>query len=38
VPAINFFKNNGDYNFIEINGEQSVDAVHEEIIRAVEHV
>ncbi len=38
VPAINFFKNNGDYNFIEVNGEQSVDAVHEEIIRAVEHV
>ena len=32
TPAINFFKNKDRYNFIEINGEQTVEEVHKEII------
>jgi len=32
IPAIEFFKNNSDYNFITINGEQSIGEVNKEII------
>ncbi len=32
VPAVNFFKDNPDYNFIDINGEQSIEDVHKEIV------
>lgn len=31
IPAINFFKNNSDYNYIEINGEQEIDKVHRDL-------
>ena len=31
-PSINFFRNNPYYNFVEINGEQSIEDVHREII------
>lgn len=35
VPAINFYKNNPHYNYIEINGEQSVEKVFSDIIEKV---
>lgn len=35
VPAMSFFHENPDYNFIEINGEQSIEAVHNDIITKV---
>lgn len=31
TPAMNFFKDNSYYNFITVNGEQTIDEVHEEI-------
>lgn len=33
VPAINFFRNNPRYSFIEVNGEQEPEKVHEDIIK-----
>ena len=35
VPAINYFKDNSYYNFSEINGEQEIEKVHADIIRAI---
>ena len=32
VPTINHFRNNSYYNFLNINGEQPVEKVHEDII------
>lgn len=32
VPAINFFKNNADYKYVEVNGEQSIEEVQRELI------
>ena len=32
VPSIAYFHENSNYNFIEINGEQSVENVHKEIL------
>jgi adenylate kinase len=32
LPSINFFKNDPFYNFIVINGEQTIPAVHDEIL------
>lgn len=32
APAIDFFRNKDKYNFIEINGEQTVEEVHNEIM------
>ncbi len=37
VPAIEYFKTNPFFNVIEINGEQSVEAVHAEIIAKYEY-
>lgn len=31
-PALDFFKDNLDYHFIEVDGEQPVEAVHEDIL------
>lgn len=33
VPAIEFFKNDPYYKFIEVNGEKSIEEVHEEIVK-----
>lgn len=33
VPAIEYFRNDPDYKFISINGEQSIEAVHQEILQ-----
>jgi len=32
VPAINFYRNNLKYNFLEINGEQTIEKVHQDIL------
>ena len=35
VPTIEFFRNNPDYTVHEINGEQTIEEVHEEIIKKI---
>lgn len=35
VPAIEYFKNNPDYKFISINGEQTIEEVHQEMMEKV---
>lgn len=35
IPAIEYFKNDPDYKFIPINGEQTIEAVHQEIMEKV---
>lgn len=35
VPALNYFRNKPGYNFLEINGEQTVENVHKDIIKAL---
>jgi len=35
IPAMNYFKNKENYEFYEINGEQSVEDVHKDIIEAL---
>ncbi len=35
MPAINYLKKNDYYNFIEVNGEQSIEDVHKEIISKI---
>lgn len=37
LPSIEYFKNKKEYNFMEINGEQSIGAVHADIIKALEY-
>ncbi|PIQ66416.1 MAG: hypothetical protein COV96_01355, partial [Candidatus Zambryskibacteria bacterium CG11_big_fil_rev_8_21_14_0_20_42_18] len=32
IPAIEYFKNNKLYRLIEVNGEQSIEKVHDDII------
>ncbi len=35
VPAINYFKSDPYYQFIEVNGEQSIEKVHSDIVAAL---
>ena len=35
VPAIEYFKNDPDYKFISINGEQTIEEVHQELMEKV---
>ena len=35
VPTINLFRNNPDYKIHEISGEQSIEEVHEQIIKSL---
>ncbi|MCE9643920.1 nucleoside monophosphate kinase [Candidatus Parcubacteria bacterium] len=35
VPAMEFFRENPKYRFITVNGEQSIEAVHAEIVAAI---
>ncbi len=35
VPSVEYFRNKSGYNFIEINGEQSIEKVHKDIIKAL---
>ncbi|PIT96832.1 hypothetical protein COT82_01180 [Candidatus Campbellbacteria bacterium CG10_big_fil_rev_8_21_14_0_10_35_52] len=32
IPTLNFFRNNSYYNFFDINGEQTIEEVHKEIV------
>lgn len=32
VPTINFYRNNPKYDFLEINGEQTIEKVHQDIL------
>jgi adenylate kinase family enzyme len=36
VPAIEYFKNDPDYKFVSINGEQTIEEVHREIMQKLE--
>lgn len=33
VPAIEYYRNRTDYRFIEVNGEQSIEDVHKDIVK-----
>ncbi|HEY0221046.1 MAG TPA: nucleoside monophosphate kinase [Candidatus Paceibacterota bacterium] len=35
VPAMEYFKNNPNYNFIPVNGEQTIEEVHNEIMSKI---
>jgi adenylate kinase len=35
VPSIDHFRNNPKFNFIEINGEQTIEKVHEDMLKAL---
>lgn len=37
VPALDYFKENASYRFIDVNGEQSIDKVHSDIVAAYEY-
>ena len=37
LPAIEYFRNTTFYNFIDINGEQSIEDVHKDIIKALKY-
>jgi adenylate kinase len=36
LPAVNYFKDHGEYNFHDINGEQSIDKVHAEVLKKLD--
>lgn len=36
VQAVEYFRNNGRYTVLDINGEQSIEAVHRDIIGAID--
>lgn len=38
VPAINYFKNHVRYNFISVNGAQSIEEVHAELVEKIKAV
>lgn len=35
MPSIEYFRNKPGYNFVEINGEQTIENVHKDIIKAL---
>jgi len=35
LPAVDFYRDNPDYHFIEVNGEQSIEDVHKELISKI---
>ncbi|MFZ2149865.1 MAG: nucleoside monophosphate kinase [Minisyncoccia bacterium] len=35
LPAVEYFRNRPGYNFVEINGEQPIENVHKDIIKAL---
>ncbi len=35
IPAVDFFRNSSDYNFIEVNGEQDISKVSNDILEAL---
>lgn len=37
IPAVNYFKSDPFYRFVEVNGEQSIEKVHSDIVAAYEY-
>ena len=35
LPVLDFYKNHGGYEFLEINGEQTIEEVHQEIVEKI---
>jgi len=35
MPAIEYYKNNSDYNFVAVNGEQPIETVHADIVEKI---
>jgi len=35
MPVINYYKENPDYNYVNINGEQTIEEVHKEIVKKI---
>jgi len=35
APVVEYYKDNPKYNFIDVNGEQTIEEVHKEIIEKV---
>ena len=35
IPSVNFFKNNKNCDFIDVNGEQTIEQVHDELMKKV---
>ena len=35
LPAVDFFRKNESYNFLEIKGEQTIEKVNEDIIKSL---
>lgn len=35
APAVDYYRHNPDYNFLEINGEQAPEEVHQEIVKQI---
>lgn len=36
APTIDFYRNNSRYNFLEINGEQTIEKVHQDILKRLD--
>lgn len=36
VPAIEYYKNNPRYKFIQVNGERTIDEIHKEILQKID--
>lgn len=36
IPSMSFFKESSDYRFIEINGEQTIEEVHNDVMKALD--
>jgi len=36
LPAVNFYEQNPNYKFVKVNGEQSIEAVHAELLGKLE--
>lgn len=35
IPSVEYFRNNPGFNFVEINSEQSIEKVHQDVIKAL---
>jgi len=36
LPAIHWYEQNPNYQFVRVNGEQSIEAIHADILRSIE--
>ncbi len=35
IPVIEYYRNNPDYHFVEVNGEQAIEAVHRDLVAGI---